>query len=256
MNLYLGLYAFFIGLAIGSFLNVCIYRIPLKKSIVRPPSSCPNCGKRIRFYENIPLISYLFLKGKCHYCRHPISWQYPMVEILVGFISLFLFIKFGINYQYILSLFFISNLLVISLIDMEHMIIPDVLSLPGILLGWAFSFIIPDLTWTDSLIGILAGGGGLYLVAIGFAYLTGKEGMGGGDIKLLAMIGAWMGWRSLPLIILMASLSGLVIGFSFMMFSGKGLGAKIPFGPYLSLGAIIYFFFGFQITHWYMGLMY
>jgi len=256
MNLYLGLYAFFMGLAIGSFLNVCIYRIPLKKSIARPPSSCPHCGKRIKFYENIPLISYLFLKGKCRYCHHPISWQYPLVEILIGFISLFLFIKFGINYQYILSLFFISNLLIISLIDIEHMIIPDVLSLSGILLGWASSFIISNLTWTDSLIGSLAGGGGLYLVAIGFAYLTGKEGMGGGDIKLLAMIGAWMGWRPLPLIILMASLSGLVIGLSLMIFSGKGLGAKIPFGPYLSLGAIIYFFFGFQITQWYMGLMY
>ena len=239
------------GLALGSFMNVCIYRIPLKKSIVSPPSSCPNCKRRIRFYDNIPLLSYIALSGKCRYCHHPISWQYPAVEALISLLSLLLFIRYGISYQYILSLLFISSLVTISFIDFHHQIIPDSISLPGIISGLLVSILLGHISWQDSLIGIIAGGGSLYLVAFIYERITGKEGMGGGDIKLLAMIGAWMGWRPLPLIVMISSMTGVLIGYTFILLTRKGFRARIPFGPFLSLGAITYFFFGYQLTRWY-----
>lgn len=248
------LYSILIGLALGSFMNVCIYRIPQRQSIINPPSTCPNCGKKIKFYDNIPLVSYFLLMGRCRHCRHVIPWHYPAVEALTGLLSLSLFIRYGLSYQYFLFLLFIAALVTIAFIDLHHRIIPDVLSLPGILVGWATSFILGHVSWLDSLIGIIGGGGSLFLVAFVYVSLTGKEGMGGGDIKLLAMIGAWLGWRPLPLVVLISSLTGAVIGVAFLLLAGKGLRAKIPFGPFLSLGALVYFFFGPELSHWYFGL--
>jgi len=248
-------YSVLLGLALGSFLNVCIYRIPIKKSIINPRSGCPHCEEKIKFYDNIPLVSYLILLGKCRYCRHPISWHYPAVEALTGLLSLALFMRYGFSYQYLLLLLFTASLVAISFIDLHHQIIPDVLSLPGILVGFAASLILAHLSWLDSAIGIIAGGGSLYLVAVIYQRLTGKEGMGGGDVKLLAMIGAWMGWRSLPLIVLMSSLTGAIIGSLFLLLAGKGFRARIPFGPFLSLGALLHLFLGPQLTHWYLRLL-
>jgi leader peptidase (prepilin peptidase) / N-methyltransferase len=249
-----GIFSFLLGLSLGSFANVCIYRVPLNQSIVYPPSSCPHCGERIRFYDNIPLLSYLFLMGKCRHCRHRISWRYPIVECLTGLLSLILFTTYGISFQYLLLLLFAAALVTISFIDLDHRIIPDLLSLPGVGAGWAVSLFPWSVHWLDSLIGTLAGGGSLYLVAVVYERLTGREGMGGGDIKLLAMIGAWMGWQALPLIVLIASLTGAVIGLGFILFSGKGYRFRIPFGPFLSLGALLYLFFGRALTTWYFGL--
>ncbi len=244
------------GLALGSFLNVCIYRIPLKKSIVSPPSACPNCGQRIRFYDNIPLISFIFLLGRCRYCKSRLSWQYPMVEALTGFLSTVLFIRYGLTFQYFVYLLFSAVLIVISVIDLHHKIIPDILSLPGIVLGWAAAFVPGSgVSWSDSLIGIIAGGGSLYLVAIIYERITGREGMGGGDIKLLAMIGAWMGWRQLHVIVFLASLTGAIVGISFLLIARKGFRFRIPFGPFLSLGAMLTFFFGPQLVQWYLHLL-
>lgn len=243
------------GLVFGSFLNVCIYRIPLKKSIVSPPSSCPECGHRIKPYDNIPLVSYLLLLGKCRHCRQPIPIRYPLVELVTGILSMTIFIRYGLGYQYVLFFMFAALLVVISLIDLQHQIIPDVLSVPGIFVGVAASFLPGHITWLDSLIGAVGGGGLLYLVAVIFKKLTGKDGMGGGDVKLLAMIGAWMGWRSLPVVILLSSLSGILIGGGALLLAGKGYRARIPFGPFLSLGAIIYFFFGVQLIQWYYHLL-
>lgn len=256
MGSFMVLYFALFGLVVGSFLNVCIYRIPLKRSIVRPPSSCPHCGERIRFYDNIPLISFILLLGKCRYCRAPLSWQYPIVELLTGGISVFLFIKYGFTYQYFLYMAFMAALIIITFVDMRHQIIPDALSLPGILVGWVATWV-PGaaVSWADSLIGIIAGGGALFLVAVVYERITGREGMGGGDIKLLAMIGAWMGWRQLHLIVLVASLAGTIIGITFLLLSGKGLRFRIPFGPFLSLGAVICFFFGHEIMRWYLNLL-
>jgi leader peptidase (prepilin peptidase)/N-methyltransferase len=249
-------YSALLGLALGSFVNVCIYRIPLKKSIIRPPSSCPHCGERVRFYDNIPLISYLLLLGKCRYCRTPLAWHYPAVEAMIGLLSLSLFIRYGLSYQYLLWLLFTSALVAITFIDLRHQIIPDVISLPGIVAGLGASFV-PGATvlWHESLIGIIAGGGSLYLVAVVYQRITGKDGMGGGDIKLLAMIGAWMGWRFLPMIIFLSSLVGAVIGLCFLLASGKGLRVRIPFGPFLSLGALVCLFFGPEILNWYYNLL-
>jgi leader peptidase (prepilin peptidase) / N-methyltransferase len=248
------LFSLLLGLSLGSFINVCIYRIPRKASIVYPSSSCPHCGKRIRFYDNIPLISYLILMGRCRDCGHPIPWRYPLVELTTGFVSLFLFITYGIGYQYVALLLFAATLLTISFIDLDHRIIPDVLSLPGVAAGWAVSLFPWGVWWLDSLIGTVAGGGALYLVAAVYERVTGREGMGGGDIKLLAMIGAWMGWQALPLIVLIASLSGAVIGMAFILWAGKGYRFRIPFGPFLSLGALAYLFFGPDLIRWYVGL--
>ncbi len=248
------LFSFLLGLSLGSFLNVCIYRIPLKQSIVHPPSSCPHCGERIRFYDNIPLLSYFFLMGKCRHCHHRISLRYPIVECLTGVLSLVLFTTYGISFQYLLLLLFAATLVMISFIDLDHRIIPDVLSLPGVAAGWAVSLFPWSVYWLDSLIGTLAGGGSLYLVAIVYERITGREGMGGGDIKLLAVIGAWMGWQALPLIVLIASLTGAVIGIVFILCAGEGYRFRIPFGPFLSLGALLYLFFGQDLTKWYFGL--
>ncbi len=238
----------------GSFANVCIYRIPLNKSIVHPPSSCPQCGGRIRYYDNIPVISYLFLLGRCRQCKASVSWRYPLVEILMALLSLALFIRFGYHPQYFLFLLFAGTLLTLSFIDLDHKILPDVLTLPGIAVGWAVSFLPGGISWLDSLIGLVSGGGALYLVATLYARITGREGLGGGDMKLLAMIGAWLGWISLPLIVLMSSLSGAVIGSVFILVGGKGARTQIPFGPFLSLGALSYLFFGREISIWYFGL--
>ncbi len=251
----IALYSLLVGLALGSFMNVCIYRIPLEKSIIRPSSSCPNCGKKIRFYDNIPLISYLLLLGRCRHCHHPISWRYPAVEAITGLLSLALFIRYGLSLQYLLFLLFAATLVTISFIDLDHQIIPDVLSIPGIVAGLAAAFIPGNVSWFDSIIGIIGGGGTLFLVGLIYEKLTGKQGMGGGDVKLLAMIGAWMGWRSLPFVLLVSSLTGAIIGSVFLLAAGKGYRVRIPFGPFLSLGALFYIFFGPQLTNWYISLL-
>jgi leader peptidase (prepilin peptidase)/N-methyltransferase len=275
-------YSLVLGLIFGSFANVCIYRIPLGKSIVRPPSACPDCGERIRLYDNVPLISYVLLRGRCRHCGLPIPWTYPLVEALFGLLSLSLFIRYGVSFQYLLLFLFTGTLLVISFIDLRHQIIPDILSLPGIVLGlaasaafqWALTgrllgdglrltgafgwagphFMMGRITWLDSLVGIVAGGGSLWIVAVCFERLTGKEGMGGGDIKLLAMIGAWLGWQCLVPVVLMSSLVGALVGSVYLLVSGKGLRVRIPFGPFLALGALLYFFFGAAISRWYLLL--
>ena len=254
MDFVLYLFSVLFGLCLGSFANVCIYRIPLDKSIVHPASSCPHCGVRIRFFDNIPVFGYLLLTGRCRQCRVSISMRYPLVEILMAFLSLALFIRFGFQLQYLQFIVFAGTLVILSFIDFDHKILPDVLTFPGIAVGWLVSFLPGGISWTDSLIGLAAGGGSLYLVATVYERITGREGLGGGDIKLLAMIGAWMGWQSLPLIVLMSSLSGAVIGSVFILSGGKGARTQIPFGPFLSLGALSYLFFGRQISLWYFGL--
>lgn len=248
------IFSFLFGLILGSFLNVCIYRIPLYKSIINPPSSCPECGEKIRFYDNIPVISYILLLGKCRTCRKPVSLRYPAIELITALLSTALFMKYGLGPQYFLFFAFAASLVIISFIDLHHQIIPDIISLPGILLGLGISFFLNHVYWLDSLIGIVGGGGFLFLVAFIFERRTGKEGMGGGDVKLLAMIGAWLGWQALPLIILISSLAGTVIGGGALMLTGKGYRVKIPFGPFLAISALISLLFGNELTHWYYNL--
>ena len=239
---------------VGSFLNVCIYRLPKKESVVFPPSHCPNCDYKIPFYDNIPILSYIFLAGRCRSCKVRISPQYPLVELVNALLTLFLFIKFGPSLSFLVLLLFCSAMVVVTFIDLEHQIIPDVISLSGIVCGFIFSFFIPQLGWLNSLIGIAVGGGSLLLVAYAYEFITKKEGMGGGDIKLLAMMGAFFGWRAIPFIIFVSSLIGSVIGITVMLIQKKDAKLAIPFGPFLALGAILYIFFGRQVIFWYLRL--
>jgi len=249
------LFAFVFGTVVGSFLNVCIYRIPAEKSIVSPPSSCPACGHQIHWFENIPVASYLFLRGRCSACRIKISPRYPAVETLTGFLFALTFFYFGFSAATLVYLVFVAALVVITFIDLDHQIIPDVISLPGVLLGFAGSFLIPWLTWYDSSFGILLGGGSLLVVAWGYEKLTGREGMGGGDIKLLAMFGAFLGWQAVFPVIFLASLAGTLVGVPLMLVQKRDTRLAIPFGPFLALAAIIYLFWGPMLIDWYLGLL-
>jgi len=242
------------GAIVGSFLNVCIYRVPKGESVITPGSHCPHCEKPIRFYDNIPLVSYLLLKGRCRNCNGPISIQYPLVEAMAALSSFFLFIKFGASWSYLFYFSFLAGLIVVTLIDLYHQIIPDVISVPGIGVGLVASLIIPHITFFDSLIGILLGGGSLFLVATLYQWLFKREGMGGGDIKLLAMIGAFLGWKPVILTILSSSFIGSITGIAIMLIKGKDFKYAIPFGPFLSLGAVISLFYGSSIISWYLYL--
>ena len=252
---------FILGAIVGSFLNVCILRIPKGESVIHPPSHCPHCKASIAFYDNIPLFSYLLLRGRCRACRERISPRYFAVELLTASLTVALFYKFGLGPAFFSSFIFVAALIVISFIDLDVMIIPDVISLPGIVLGLVFSLagpyvmddpfeIIPSPL--SSLIGLLAGGG--FLLAVGWIYevFTKVEGMGGGDIKLFAMIGAFLGWQSLLATLLFASLGGAAIGLTVMLVKGVGRRYPIPFGPFLCLGALLYLFFGKELAAFYL----
>lgn len=247
--------AFIFGICIGSFLNVCIFRLPAGKSIVHPPSSCPGCGTAIKFYDNIPVLSYFILRGRCRHCHTPIAFRYALVELFGGLMAMCVYVKFGPGIEGIVYYGFIAALLVVTFIDIDHRIIPDVISLPGIVLGFAASFVMPSLNWTDSLLGLLAGGGSLYAVAWGYELITGKEGMGGGDIKLLAMIGAFIGWQGVLLTIFLGSAMGTLVGVTAMLKEKQNMKMRIPFGPFLALGAVISIFFGNELILWYWGVL-
>jgi leader peptidase (prepilin peptidase)/N-methyltransferase len=244
---------FMLGASAGSFYNVCIYRIPKKKSIVTPGSACPFCKKPIPFYFNIPVFSYFILQGKCRYCKHPFSLRYPLVEALTGVILVALYLKFGYCLTTIFWFIFISVLIIISFIDIDHQIIPDIFSLPGIIIFATAPFFVPEISFLDSILGILLGGGSLYFIAITYYMLKKTEGMGGGDIKLLAMIGAAIGWKGVIFTIFIGSLTGTFAGIIIMLSSRIiDIKLKIPFGPYLSLGAVIYIFFGQTLIRLYL----
>lgn len=246
--------AFFLGAIIGSFLNVCIVRLPEGRSVVSPPSHCPVCQSSIRFYDNVPVLSYLVLGGKCRGCGEKISPRYPLVEFLTACLSALLMYRFGPSVSYIAYIVFAASLVVITFIDIDHRIIPDKISLPAIPIGFALSFFLPEITWLQSIIGILVGGGSLLLVAVVYEAITGTEGMGGGDIKLLAMIGAFVGWEGVLFTIMASSLIGTVIGGGYMILSGQGRKASVPFGPFLSLGGLVYLLYGSSIVQWYLEL--
>ena len=248
--------AFVFGICIGSFLNVCIYRIPQKKSIVSPASSCPTCGKTIPFYCNIPILSYILLKGKCRYCRQPISIRYPLVELLTGLVASALFYRFGPSPEAVFWFVFACALITISFIDFDHQIIPDIISIPGIFIFASAPIILSEMTFLSTIFGILLGGGGLAAVSSGYYFIRKKEGIGGGDIKLLAMIGAATGVTGVIFTIFSSSLIGTIVGVALSVTSKTNIAAlRIPFGPFLSTGAFIYVMWGEKLISWYLGLL-
>jgi leader peptidase (prepilin peptidase)/N-methyltransferase len=246
---------FVLGCCIGSFLNVCIHRLPIEESVVSPGSHCPVCREPIHFYDNLPLLSYLLLGGRCRRCRTVIPWRYPLVELLAGLLALALWARFGWVAATGTYFLFSAALLVITFIDLDHQIIPDKITLPGIPLFGFAALLFLDRTWQEVLLGILAGGGSLWGVAWVYSRITGKEGMGGGDIKLLAMIGALLGWQGVLFTIFAASALGTVIGLALMLHARGSMKMAIPFGPFLAVGALTYLFFGPHLVGLYLGLL-
>jgi leader peptidase (prepilin peptidase)/N-methyltransferase len=244
-----------VGCCIGSFLNVVIHRLPQKQSLAHPASRCPHCGEPIAFYDNIPILSYIILRGKCRHCRASISLRYPIVEATAGFLALALFRRYGFEPQFFIEFVFVTILLAIAFIDLDTFLIPDVLSLSGVALGILASFLSIRLTWMDSLLGVIIGGGSLYLLAIGYQFLRRQDGIGGGDIKLLGMIGAFLGIPGVVLTVVVASMVGTAVGLIAMRRSGEGMKTMLPFGPFLSLGAVAYTFWGEGFLRWYMGML-
>ncbi len=232
------------GAAVGSFLNVCISRIPEGISIVFPPSRCPHCGHPIRLRDNIPLISFLLLGAKCRDCGERISYRYPLVELLTAVFSWLLFRKYGLTPAFPAVFLFICTLIVITFIDLDHQIIPHVLTLGGIPVFAVLAVFSLGFAAIDAFLGIMIGAGSLYFVAVYYEALTGREGMGGGDVNLLAMLGAFLGWQSLLFIILVSSLLGAVVGVALMLGKGKDMRYAVPFGPFLCAAAVIHLFFG------------
>lgn len=239
------------GTIVGSFLNVCIARLPEGQSVVAPRSRCPGCKTTIAWYDNVPILSYMILGGHCRACGIRISPAYPMVEIVTGGLAVALWLELGPTPAFAGYFVFAAALITITFIDLDHQIIPDVISLPGILVGLAFSLVSPLVTPWDSLLGVLVGGGSLLAVAWTYRLVRGQDGMGGGDIKLLAMIGAFLGWQSIFVTVMAASIVGSVIGLATMLYHRADTRLAIPFGPFLAGGALIHLFFGEQILRFY-----
>ena len=242
-----------LGLMVGSFANVCVHRIPKGESIVFPGSRCPACGQAITWYDNLPLFSWLWLRGRCRHCHAGIAMRYPLLEFLMGASWGLLAWHFGPALQLVMALLLVSLLWVLTFIDLETGLLPDTITLPGIAVGLLFSF------WTgepvDSLVGAVAGYGLFWLVSRVFLLLTGREGMGYGDFKLLAMLGAFFGWQALPFIIFVSAFCGAVIGGIYLLVSRRHVRAEIPFGPYLALAGMLWLLTGPDIWQWYLSLV-
>jgi leader peptidase (prepilin peptidase)/N-methyltransferase len=239
------------GAVIGSFLNVCVHRIPRGVSIVSPPSACPACGARIARYDNVPVLGWLWLGGRCRACRAPISPRYPVVEALTAALFVLLTARYGVTWELLPALWFAGAMLVVTLIDYDARIIPDAITLPGIALGIAASFLTP-VGLLDAVLGAAVGFGSLY--AVGWAYhrATGVEGMGGGDIKFAAMLGAFLGVAGLLLTVLLASLLGSLTGLSMMLLRRGGRRTALPFGTFLAPAGLAVYVWGDLVIRWYL----
>ncbi|MBF0370032.1 MAG: prepilin peptidase [Magnetococcales bacterium] len=255
----LGVIVFVYGAVIGSFLNVCIYRIPLQENIAFPASHCPACKSKIPWTDNIPIFGWLRLKGKCRQCDEKISITYPLVELLTALMSVGIIHGWGFSLESVALLILAYAFIVLTVIDFYHYILPDVITLPGIVLGVLLAALpwlgAPHATLMDSIIGVVAGGGGLWGFAWLFEKITGKVGMGFGDVKLLALIGAWMGWQALPFTIFFSSVLGSVVGLTWILIAGRDRSLPIPFGPYLIISAWVFLLYGQRIYDWYWGLV-
>lgn len=275
-------FIFIVSLMVGSFLNVVIYRLPIMMerswqheyqsyfqpdqtndatnttfNLIKPDSTCPHCQHKIRAWENIPLISWLYLRGKCSQCKKPISARYPLVELATGLLSLLVAWHFGFGMQAFAAVFFTWCLIAMTFIDLDKMLLPDQITLPLLWLGLLLSTNGLFVNTTDAIIGAAAGYLCLWSIYWGFKLLTGKEGMGYGDFKLLAALGAWLGWQQLPIVVLLSSFVGAVIGVSMIVIQGKDKTQPIPFGPYLAIAGWLTLLYGQWIAdqywHWILG---
>lgn len=267
-NTILLIFLFVFGAIVGSFLNVCIYRLPREKSLVYPSSHCTSCKSPIPFYHNIPLISYFVLRGRCYKCGQKYSWDYVFVEFLAGLLSALLFIKCGPSIHYVFLFIFVMSLIAITYIDLEHMIIPNVISYPGIVVGLIYSalvtnydglrflldnmqyeflyilFVFDEIKILSSVLGAVIGAGSLLLIGFLYKNIRHTDGLGLGDVKLMAMVGAFLGWRSIIFVALISSLIGTIVGISLVLYKKSDMKYAIPFGPFISFAATLYCFSG------------
>ncbi len=241
------------GLVFGSFLNVCIYRLPRHESLAMPASHCTSCGRPLRWYENIPVISYLALRGRCRTCGVPISMMYPLVEATAGALAIAWYLQFGLSVLFVARLLFAFALVVLFVIDLRQRILPNVITVPGIVVGFAFSLFGPP-GWFDSLIGILVGGGFLYLLAEAWWLIRHEEAMGFGDIKMLGMIGAFLGWQQTVFTLIFASFLGAIIGLALIAAGKGGRKSQLPFGTFLAIAALAACVVGERVVGWYTSL--
>ena len=241
------------GLAVGSFLNVVILRLPEGRSLWRPASACPGCGTALAWHDNIPVLSFLALRGRCRTCGMAISWQYPLVELVTGAVFALAWLEFGPTADFVVAAVFVGALIAISGIDARHRIIPDVISLPGILAGVVASLATQRVSWLDSVLGVLVGGGGFLAIVAGYALVTGAEGMGLGDVKLGAMLGAFLGWKALLFALFVGILTGGTLASVLLAVGGVGRKDPIPFGPFLATGGLVGLFWGERVVEWYLS---
>src|SRR5579862_1963146 len=274
--IFIGIFVFLFGLIIGSFLNVCILRIPGGKSIVLPASACPKCGAAIRPYDNIPVLSYLFLRGKCRSCKTPISSMYPLVELITGILFLACYIAFGLNVETVKWSVFSAIMVVLVFTDLRERLLPDVVNYTGFAFGLALSFFTkptdgtalwianrlfefpppaPVLSFADAILGAAIGSGLLWLVSEAYFRLRGREGMGLGDVKMMLMAGAFLGAKRTLLTIFMGSLLGSILGLLFMAERRKDSNYELPFGTFLGMAALLVVFFGTPVVSWYQSLL-
>jgi leader peptidase (prepilin peptidase) / N-methyltransferase len=272
----IGVFAALFGLVIGSFLNVCIVRIPERKSIVTPASACPNCGAAIRPWDNIPVASWLLLRGKCRACRTKISWMYPVVELLTGALFWGCYYAFGLSTEALKWAIFSALTIVLVFTDMRERILPDRVNFSGFAAGLLLSLVTkpsdgaalwianrifdfppptPVVALADALLGAAFGSGLLWLVAEAYFRLRGREGMGLGDVKMMLMAGTFLGLKRTLLTILAGSVIGSVLGLAFMMAKRKGSDYELPFGTFLGMAAVLVMFFGTPLVNWYLSLM-
>jgi leader peptidase (prepilin peptidase)/N-methyltransferase len=245
----------FLGLAIGSFLNVVIHRLPRHQSLVSPGSRCPSCGYALGAADNVPVLSYLLLGGRCRKCRTRISVRYPIVELITGALFVGFYLVFGWTTLLAVRLLFLSAMIALFAIDLEHHLLPDAITLPGIVVGLIASAFLPP-GFVSALIGVLLGGGVLWAVGEAYYRYSGQEGMGGGDVKMLAMIGAFLGWQQVIVTLIFSSIAGSIIGLLVIAIKRGGMKHALPYGTFLAIAAVFASLWGDQLVTWYTGLYY
>lgn len=251
---FVALSLFLLGLCIGSFINVVAYRLPRRESIVVPGSHCPHCKHPIAFYDNIPLLSFLFLRGKCRHCHKRISLEYPLVEFVAGVVLPLSFLLYGFTLRFFSTSLFLYLLMPLFIIDLKAQVVPDRITIPGMIAGLGFSFFLEDLAWYDSLIGIGAGGVLLLLITVLGKWVFKREAMGMGDVTLFMMVGAFLGWQRVLLTLILASILGSVVGLAIVAKKRRKF-ITVPFGPFIAAGAAASYFWGGFLIGKYLSLL-
>lgn len=252
MNVWLTVLLGLLGLIVGSFLNVCIYRLPRRESVNWPGSHCTACNRPLSWYENVPIISWLVLRARCRTCGESISVVYPLVELITGVLFVAGYAIYGWTPMLAVRLAFACAMVVLFAIDLRHHLLPNIITVPGIVIGFLLSLFLPP-GWKASLIGLIAGGGVLFAIAEGYYRLRGVEGLGMGDVKMLSMIGAFLGWKLMLVTLILGSFAGSLIGVGVIALGRGGMKAALPFGTFLAVGALTAAVAGDPLVEWYTG---